>query len=63
MDVKEWLVPDTEGLLCLVDLSRLHLLHPRGDDLFLYAQQPNIEITLTDRLTLKDKTDKQMNDL
>lgn len=55
MNVKEGFVPDTEGLLGFVDLSGLHLLHPGRNDLLLYAQQPDIEITLANGLRLKNK--------
>lgn len=55
MNVKEGFIPDTEGLLGFVNLSGLHLLHPGRNYLLFYAQQPDIEITLANRLSLKDK--------
>lgn len=54
MNVEEGLIPDTEGLLGFVNLSRLHLFQARMNYLLFYAQQPDIEIALTNRLSLKD---------
>lgn len=50
---------DAEGLLGFVDLSRLHLFHSGRNDLFFYAQQTNIKITLAYRLPLQKDTKTQ----
>lgn len=52
MKVKEWLVPDAERLLGLVDLAHLYFLGTREDDFLLYAQQPSAEVALTHWLAL-----------
>ena len=52
--VEEGFVSDTEGLLGFVNLPRLHLLLPGEDDLFLYAEEPGVEVALAHRVVLED---------
>lgn len=59
MNVKERFMSDAEGLLGFVDLSSLHLFHSGRNDLFFYAQQTDIKITLAYRLLLQKYTKTQ----
>lgn len=59
VNVKEKFMSDAEGLLGFVDLSCLHLFHSGRNDLFFYAQQTDIKITLADRLPLQKDTKTQ----
>lgn len=57
MNVKKWLISDTEWFLCFVNESGLHFFMPRIYNFSFYTLQTDIKIAISNWLCLT-KTDK-----